>query len=112
MVHAWHAADLLLSRAGAGTIAEQVEFEVPGILIPYPHATDNHQDSNADFLVSTIGGGWKYREKELDSRVLATILKPLLEGESHLLQEKRTSLQHYKNKACRPQFSSMIQKHL
>jgi len=112
MANAWHAADLLLSRAGAGTIAEQMEFEVPGILIPYPHATDNHQDSNADFLVSTVGGGWKYREKDLDSKTLAAILKPLLEADSGLLQAKRKSFQHYKSKASPPQFSSMIQQYL
>ncbi|KIC71315.1 undecaprenyldiphospho-muramoylpentapeptide beta-N-acetylglucosaminyltransferase [Candidatus Protochlamydia amoebophila] len=48
---AWRAAEVFIGRSGASTIAEAMEFEVPGILIPYPHATDHHQDKNADFLL-------------------------------------------------------------
>ncbi len=44
------AADLILSRAGAGTIAELMQCRVPSILVPYPNATDNHQLANARFL--------------------------------------------------------------
>ena len=43
------AADLT-SRAGAGAIAEIVRCRVPSILVPYPHAADNHQYLNASFL--------------------------------------------------------------
>lgn len=50
MQYAWSAADISITRAGAGTIVEQYEFEVPSILMPYPDATDHHQDLNADFL--------------------------------------------------------------
>lgn len=50
---AWAAADIAVTRAGAASIAEQIEYEVPGVLIPYPYATDAHQDKNADFLVET-----------------------------------------------------------
>jgi UDP-N-acetylglucosamine--N-acetylmuramyl-(pentapeptide) pyrophosphoryl-undecaprenol N-acetylglucosamine transferase len=41
------AADLVIGRAGAGTIAELIECETPSILIPYPSAADNHQHANA-----------------------------------------------------------------
>jgi UDP-N-acetylglucosamine--N-acetylmuramyl-(pentapeptide) pyrophosphoryl-undecaprenol N-acetylglucosamine transferase len=44
------AADLVISRAGAGAIAEIVRCRIPSILIPYPYAADNHQFLNADFL--------------------------------------------------------------
>ena len=53
------AADLMISRSGAGTIAEELEFEVPGILIPYPNSADQHQDKNAEFMASTVGGAIK-----------------------------------------------------
>ena len=43
-------ADLVVSRAGAGIIAEMVHCHVPSILIPYPYATDNHQEANSRFL--------------------------------------------------------------
>ena len=41
------AADLVVSRAGAGSIAEIVRCRAPAILIPYPHAADDHQHANA-----------------------------------------------------------------
>lgn len=41
------AADLVVSRAGAGTLAELVRCETPAVLVPYPHAADNHQWANA-----------------------------------------------------------------
>ena len=50
------AADLVLSRAGAGTIAELVRCETPAILIPYPHAADNHQWANATYFEQQGGG--------------------------------------------------------
>ncbi len=44
------ASDLVISRAGAGTIAELVACLTPSILIPYPHAADRHQLANAQDL--------------------------------------------------------------
>lgn len=66
MQMAWSAADGFVGRSGASTIAESIEFEVPGILIPYPHATDNHQEKNADFLIEEVGSAWKLLEGSLD----------------------------------------------
>jgi UDP-N-acetylglucosamine--N-acetylmuramyl-(pentapeptide) pyrophosphoryl-undecaprenol N-acetylglucosamine transferase len=50
------AADLVITRAGAGAIAEIVRCRIPSILIPYPHAADNHQFLNAEFLERKGGG--------------------------------------------------------
>src|SRR5690625_1586161 len=43
-------ADLVLSRAGAGTIAELIRCRAPSILIPYPYSADDHQQANAAYL--------------------------------------------------------------
>ena len=43
-------ADLVVSRAGAGSIAEFTRCGVPSILVPYPYATNHHQEANALFL--------------------------------------------------------------
>lgn len=50
------AADLVVSRAGAGTIAELIRCQTPAILIPYPHAADNHQWANARYFEQQGGG--------------------------------------------------------
>lgn len=49
-------ADLVVSRAGAGTIAELIRCRTPSILIPYPFAADDHQRANALFLEQQGGG--------------------------------------------------------
>jgi UDP-N-acetylglucosamine--N-acetylmuramyl-(pentapeptide) pyrophosphoryl-undecaprenol N-acetylglucosamine transferase len=48
-------ADLIVTRAGAGTLAEIARIGVPAILVPYPHAADNHQDANAHYFAAQGG---------------------------------------------------------
>jgi UDP-N-acetylglucosamine--N-acetylmuramyl-(pentapeptide) pyrophosphoryl-undecaprenol N-acetylglucosamine transferase len=48
--------NLVISRAGAGSLAEIVKCRVPVIMVPYPYAADDHQTSNAEFLESKGGG--------------------------------------------------------
>ncbi len=51
MALAYWAADLAVSRAGAGTLAEICTVGLPALLIPYPHSSENHQRANADYFV-------------------------------------------------------------
>ncbi len=51
MADAYAAADLVVSRAGATTIAELSVLGLPAILVPYPHATAEHQLGNAESLM-------------------------------------------------------------
>ena len=44
--------DLVLSRCGAGTINDIIEYKIPSILIPLPEAKDNHQFENAKYLIN------------------------------------------------------------
>ncbi len=60
----YSAADLVISRAGAGTIAELTKCETPSILIPYPHAADNHQLANA-LLFQQICGNIVIEQNEM-----------------------------------------------
>jgi UDP-N-acetylglucosamine--N-acetylmuramyl-(pentapeptide) pyrophosphoryl-undecaprenol N-acetylglucosamine transferase len=51
---AYREVDLVVSRAGASTVAELIETRTPAILVPYPHAADDHQRFNA---LSVVRGG-------------------------------------------------------
>jgi UDP-N-acetylglucosamine--N-acetylmuramyl-(pentapeptide) pyrophosphoryl-undecaprenol N-acetylglucosamine transferase len=92
---AWKAADLAIVRAGAGTVAEAVEFEVPSILVPFPHATDLHQDKNADFLSQIVGGGVKLKESACTSIQIVNILNRWLD-DSHVFESMRQAIHSYK----------------
>jgi UDP-N-acetylglucosamine--N-acetylmuramyl-(pentapeptide) pyrophosphoryl-undecaprenol N-acetylglucosamine transferase len=50
------AADIVVSRAGAGTLAELIRCVVPAILVPFPHAASDHQRANAAFFEKQGGG--------------------------------------------------------
>ena len=56
MAELMSAADLVVTRAGAGTLAELIRCETPAILIPYPHAADDHQRANAAYFERQGGG--------------------------------------------------------
>lgn len=66
------AADLVVSRAGAGTLAELIRCETPAILVPYPQAADDHQRANAAFF-ERQGGGIAVEQTRLD-RLHAEVL--------------------------------------
>ncbi|BCX80718.1 UDP-N-acetylglucosamine--N-acetylmuramyl-(pentapeptide) pyrophosphoryl-undecaprenol N-acetylglucosamine transferase [Methylomarinovum caldicuralii] len=51
MAAAWRWADLAVCRAGAMTVSELAAAGVAGVLVPYPHAIDDHQARNAEYLV-------------------------------------------------------------
>jgi UDP-N-acetylglucosamine--N-acetylmuramyl-(pentapeptide) pyrophosphoryl-undecaprenol N-acetylglucosamine transferase len=53
MADAYARADLVLCRAGASTLAELTVCGRPSILVPYPHAADDHQTANAQVLVDS-----------------------------------------------------------
>jgi UDP-N-acetylglucosamine--N-acetylmuramyl-(pentapeptide) pyrophosphoryl-undecaprenol N-acetylglucosamine transferase len=56
MAELMSAADLVVSRAGAGTLAELIRCETPAILVPYPQAADDHQRANAAYFERQGGG--------------------------------------------------------
>ncbi|MBQ2732277.1 MAG: UDP-N-acetylglucosamine--N-acetylmuramyl-(pentapeptide) pyrophosphoryl-undecaprenol N-acetylglucosamine transferase [Opitutales bacterium] len=66
MAEALSAADIVISRAGAGTLAECIACRVPAILVPYPFAADNHQAANAKYYQEK-GAGIMVPQSEIDS---------------------------------------------
>lgn len=106
---AWQAADMSVARAGAGTIAEQLEFEIPGILIPYPHATDNHQEKNANFLSKQVKGSVTCLESQLTPQDLSKILQSLSKEKRNTMSE---SMKAYKKQHRPKEFYNLIQEAL
>ncbi len=70
--------DLVIARAGAGTISELLLFGLPSILIPYPHA-GSHQMQNA-FYVAENGAAKIIEESRLTPELLKREMKDLLSG--------------------------------
>ena len=90
------AADLVVSRAGAGTINELIRCRVPSILLPYPYAADNHQWANALFVERQGGGiviGQDYI-KDLHREVVETIFN------DWLLRTFRSNLKRMDREDC------------
>ena len=67
-------ADLIICRAGASTVTEIAAIGAPAIFVPFPAAVDDHQTSNANFLVDH-GGGWLVQQRELTPEKLAIMLQ-------------------------------------
>jgi UDP-N-acetylglucosamine--N-acetylmuramyl-(pentapeptide) pyrophosphoryl-undecaprenol N-acetylglucosamine transferase len=74
------AADLVISRAGAGAIAEIVRCRIPSILIPYPHAADNHQFLNAEYL-ERKGGAIVCPEDKIEENLLDEVREVMFNEE-------------------------------
>ncbi len=105
---AWQIADLMISRSGAGTVAEELEYEVPGILIPYPHAMDNHQESNANFMVENVKGALMHRERDLDGDRLAKVISDLVKDDCLQLKTMRESMEIYKRDFKSKELSEIV----
>ena len=72
MAGAYEWADLVLCRSGALTVAELAAAGVASILVPFPHAVDDHQTANAKFL-STAGGAFLLPQTEMTPESVSLI---------------------------------------
>ncbi len=81
-VYGW--ADCVLARSGASTVAELACAGLPALLVPYPHAVDDHQTANAQTLVDA-GAAWLLPERNLDPPRVRDLLAGLLSDRTRLL---------------------------
>ena len=112
MENAWSAADLSISRAGAATLAELIEFTVPSILIPYPFGTENHQLKNALFISDEIEGGVTLEEKELTVDGLAQKINEILSDDHERLKKMKNALKAFKEEENKEDLCSVVLKSL
>jgi UDP-N-acetylglucosamine--N-acetylmuramyl-(pentapeptide) pyrophosphoryl-undecaprenol N-acetylglucosamine transferase len=84
MAGEWARADLAICRAGALTVAELAAAGVASVLVPFPHAVDDHQKSNARFL-SDAGAAWLVDQGEFSADWLASLLGRVTRAELILM---------------------------
>ncbi|MGJ7493797.1 undecaprenyldiphospho-muramoylpentapeptide beta-N-acetylglucosaminyltransferase [Variovorax sp. RT4R15] len=70
---AYAEADLIVARAGASTVTEIAAVGAATLFVPFPSAVDDHQTTNARFLVDA-GGGWLVQQTDLTPEWLADLL--------------------------------------
>lgn len=90
MAGAYEWADLVICRAGALTVAELAATGVASILVPFPHAVDDHQTGNAKFLVHA-GGAFLLPQDELTPESIA-LIRNYSRGQLLEMAEKARSL--------------------
>jgi UDP-N-acetylglucosamine--N-acetylmuramyl-(pentapeptide) pyrophosphoryl-undecaprenol N-acetylglucosamine transferase len=71
---AYAQADLIVCRAGASTVTEIAAVGAAAVFVPFPSAVDDHQTTNAKFLVDA-GGGWLVQQRDLSPQWLADLLQ-------------------------------------
>ena len=90
MAGAYEWADLVICRSGALTVAELAAAGVASILVPFPHAVDDHQTGNAKFLVN-VGGAFLLPQTELTPESIA-LIRNYSRGQLLEMAEKARSL--------------------
>ena len=67
-------ADFIICRAGASTVTEIAAVGAAALFVPFPSAVDDHQTTNANFLVAQ-GGGWLLQQRDLTPEKLSIMLQ-------------------------------------
>ncbi len=84
-------ADLIICRSGASTVTEIAAIGAAAIYVPFPFAVDDHQTTNANFLVAQ-GGGWLMPQAQLSAEALAERLGSITREELLACAEKAWAL--------------------
>ncbi|HLC18491.1 MAG TPA: undecaprenyldiphospho-muramoylpentapeptide beta-N-acetylglucosaminyltransferase [Thermodesulfobacteriota bacterium] len=83
MADAYYCSDLVVCRAGATSIAEITAFGLASVLVPYPFASDNHQEVNAGCLARE-GAALMIPQDKLTGRTLSDAIRRLYENPAEL----------------------------
>jgi len=98
MNSAYSACDLLLSRAGATTIAEIIALSIPAVLVPSPNVAENHQYFNAKSL-SDKNAALLVENKNLKNELIDAVMNLIFNDERLNIIKKNISLLGEKNAA-------------
>jgi UDP-N-acetylglucosamine--N-acetylmuramyl-(pentapeptide) pyrophosphoryl-undecaprenol N-acetylglucosamine transferase len=105
MGQAWAAAELAVSRAGAGSVAEAWANAIPTIFLPNPYHRDQHQRHNAQPMAD--GGGAVMLTDEIDAERNADLLTPVL-LELLAVTRRREGMRQAARRTCPPDGASAV----
>lgn len=91
MARRYAEADLVLCRAGAVTVAELAAGGMASVLVPFPHAVDDHQTANAKFLAEQ-GAALLIPQRDLTAQKLAAVISSLDRGKLLAMAQKARAL--------------------
>lgn len=103
---AWSAASVVICRSGAATVAEQITYAVPGILVPFPQAADDHQTMNAQFIEKKVKGGITCPEATLTVDKLGTLLSQMLRSDKR--EKMQRAIVAFKQDQRKQELSTVI----
>lgn len=88
MADAYRWAEVAVCRAGAMTVSELAAAGIPAVLIPLPHAIDDHQNANAHYLAD-VGGAMILEQKDLSPKTLAERIESVIEALERMASKTR-----------------------
>lgn len=109
MSQAYSAADLVVCRAGATTIAEVTACGKGCIFIPFPYAADDHQKKNAESLIKR-DAGFMILEEDLSGEALAAQILTLMENPERLAEVERNARSLAQLDAAQAIVAAMLEK--
>ncbi|MEW6108679.1 MAG: undecaprenyldiphospho-muramoylpentapeptide beta-N-acetylglucosaminyltransferase [Nitrospirota bacterium] len=90
MAEAYAVADVVISRAGATTLAELTALGKPAILVPYPYAAGRHQELNA-IKLREMGAALMIPDNELKGETIARHIRDMYENDSSRIEMQKSS---------------------
>ncbi|WP_031433878.1 undecaprenyldiphospho-muramoylpentapeptide beta-N-acetylglucosaminyltransferase [Methylomarinum vadi] len=99
MAAAYRWADLVICRAGAMTVSEVAAAGLPAILVPLPHAIDDHQSANARYLTDA-GAGILLPQQDLNEKTLKQAVEKIMADQAEMSRMAR--------KLARPDATKMV----
>src|SRR5213592_1123128 len=108
-IPAYIAADLVVARAGAASLAEFAAFSLPGILIPFPYATDDHQTRNAEIYARTQAA-ILIKESDVSGELLARNIRELIQ-DRHRIEQMAANSSHLASKDAAGRVATTMEKY-
>lgn len=93
MAEAYAWADVVICRSGALTVSELAAAGVASMLVPYPHAVDDHQRTNGRYLADP-GAAWLIPQTQFNAEDLAARLQAMTRPQLLEMAEKARALAH------------------